>query len=574
MPPSPGAPAPSRARSPARLQADQVQKRAQRYAAYLTPGQAQVLSLWASAARWLYNQAAESQLDRHRHGVKIESLMSLGYAVRAAREAGVTFRGDDGAEHSLTEVPARVLHGALRQLSGAWTRHLRALSERKAKGLPASAVASSPPGFRSRRGGRSVTWQVQEDAEPVPLAKLITTDGGRHATVGKVPSPLGPVMIRYHRPLPPDALAGFLVLREDNGRYWLTVQYETALARQPAGTGIVGIDRGVAVTLATSDGRAFTTPGLPQGQQARMLRLQRALSRRRRMNPCQGDRWVTVNGRSAIRRGPCPGGDGCWKTSRRYQRCKAAYLTLRRHETAMRADAAHKASRVIADSCAVAVFEDLDVSAMTRSAKGTEDQPGQRVRQKAGLNREISAAGWYQIETYTGYKARTLVKVPAHYSSQTCPQCGNVCAENRPSRDVFRCSECDFSGHADVVAAGNLAARHRAATAGACPAEAREKRDRTGERPVNPQPPEDHREHQGGGSQPGAGQEVPQAAIVTGPLVPASWGIGTARNSRYRRTPRPRRSRNPAMATGGMRDATCGTRRTTNRAPATGHARG
>jgi transposase len=509
-----------------------------------------VLSLWASAARWFYNQAAQSQLDRYRHGVKIESLMSHAYAVRAAREAGAMFRSDDGAEHQLTEVPARVLHGALRQLSGAWTRHLRALAGRNANGLSVSAVASSPPGFRSRGRGSSVTWQVQEGAGPVPLAKLITTDGGRHAMVGKIPSPLGPVLIRYHRPLPPDALAGFLVLREDNGRYWLTVQYETALARQPAGAGIIGIDRGVAVTVATSDGRAFTTPSLPPGQQARMLRLQRALSRRRRMNPCQGDRWVTVNGRSVIRRGPCQGGDGCWKSSRRYQRCKAAYLRLRQHEAAMRSDAAHKASRVIADSCEVAVFEDLEVSAMTRSAKGTEDAPGRHVRQKAGLNREIRAAGWYRIEAYTGYKARTLVKVPAHHTSQTCPRCGNVCAKNRPSRDVFRCSECDFSGHADVVAAGNLATRHRAATTGACPAEAREIRDRTGERPVNPHPPEDHREHRGGDSPPGqcprAGQEIRQAAIVIGPLVPASWGIGTARKRRYRRRPRCRRSRGPS----------------------------
>jgi putative transposase len=495
-----------------------------------------VLGLWASAARWFYNQAVQSQLDRHRHGVKIESLMSLAYAVRAAREAGVTFRSDDGIEHQLTEVPAVVLHGALRQLSGAWTRHLRALSEGKARGLPVSAVASSPPGFRSRGVGSSVMWQLQEGGGPVPLAKLITTDGGRHARVGKTPRPLGPVMIRYHRPLPGDALAGFLVLREENGRYWLTVQYETALARQAAGAGIMGIDRGVAVTLATSDGRAFNTPGLPPGQQTRMLRLQRSLSRRRRLNACQGDPWVMVNGRNSIRRGPCPGGDGCWKSSRRYQRCKAAYVGLRQREAAMRSDAAHKASRVIADSCEVAVFEDLDVSAMTRSAKGTAEKPGRHVRQKAGLNREITAAGWYQVEAYTGYKVRKLVKVPAHYSSQTCPQCGHVCAANRPSRDVFRCSECSFSGHADVVAAGNLAARYGAATAGACPAEAREIRDRVGERPVNPHPSKDRPEHRGGGSQPGkrsrAAQEVCQAAIMTGPLVPASWGIGIARRSR------------------------------------------
>ena len=123
-----------------------------------------MLSLWASAARWFYNQAVQSQLDRYRHGVKIESQNSLAYAVRAARDAGITFRSDDGAEHQLAEVPAAVLHGALRQLSSAWTRHLRALAERNAKGLPVSSVASPPPGFRSRGRGSSVTWQVQEGA--------------------------------------------------------------------------------------------------------------------------------------------------------------------------------------------------------------------------------------------------------------------------------------------------------------------------------------------------------------------------------------------------------------------------
>ena len=39
-------------------------------------------------------------------------------------------------------------------------------------------------------------------------------------------------------------------------------------------------------------------------------------------------------------------------------------------------------------------IEDLKVSAMTRSARGTADCPGTRVAQKRGLNREISRQGW------------------------------------------------------------------------------------------------------------------------------------------------------------------------------------
>ena len=38
--------------------------------------------------------------------------------------------------------------------------------------------------------------------------------------------------------------------------------------------------------------------------------------------------------------------------------------------------------------------EDLQIKNMTRSAKGTRENPGRNVRQKAGLNRGILRSGW------------------------------------------------------------------------------------------------------------------------------------------------------------------------------------
>ena len=38
--------------------------------------------------------------------------------------------------------------------------------------------------------------------------------------------------------------------------------------------------------------------------------------------------------------------------------------------------------------------EDLQIGNMTRSAKGTRENPGRNVRQKAGLNRGILRSGW------------------------------------------------------------------------------------------------------------------------------------------------------------------------------------
>lgn len=49
--------------------------------------------------------------------------------------------------------------------------------------------------------------------------------------------------------------------------------------------------------------------------------------------------------------------------------------------------------------------------------------------------------------------------VPRAYTSQTCPECGHVDAENRPARNSFQCVECGHTGQSDHIAARNIAAR-------------------------------------------------------------------------------------------------------------------
>ena len=144
--------------------------RAQTYAAELTSGQEAVFDLCRAGATWFYNEACASQLDRYRHGAGVESNMSLGYAVSVARKVGVEFPCR-GTMRPIGEVPARMLHGALRQLSASWTRHLKALAEwGKRPHSPGGKCPSSPPGFRSVHRGGSLYWQVQDDGGPCPAA--------------------------------------------------------------------------------------------------------------------------------------------------------------------------------------------------------------------------------------------------------------------------------------------------------------------------------------------------------------------------------------------------------------------
>ena len=51
-----------------------------------------------------------------------------------------------------------------------------------------------------------------------------------------------------------------------------------------------------------------------------------------------------------------------------------------------------------------------------------------------------------------------LVEVPPAYTSRTCPRCGSTHEKNRQG-DVFKCLDCAYEGHSDVVGAINIRAR-------------------------------------------------------------------------------------------------------------------
>jgi transposase len=77
--------------------------------------------------------------------------------------------------------------------------------------------------------------------------------------------------------------------------------------------------------------------------------------------------------------------------------------------------------------------------------------------------------GWafHQLGTFLAYKASAagvqLVLVDPAHTSQTCPVCGCLDRRNRPTQARFACVACGFAGHADHVAAVNVAVRGRAA---------------------------------------------------------------------------------------------------------------
>ena len=124
-------------------------------------------------------------------------------------------------------------------------------------------------------------------------------------------------------------------------------------------------------------------------------------------------------------------------------------------------DWAHKTSTQVAQGYGLIRIEDLKIGNMTRSARGTLDNPGRNVAQKSGLNRSILQQGWGMFAAHLEYKAPGRVeKISPAYTSQRCSECGPVDARSRESQARFACTSCGYSCNADVNAARNIAAGH------------------------------------------------------------------------------------------------------------------
>jgi transposase len=121
-------------------------------------------------------------------------------------------------------------------------------------------------------------------------------------------------------------------------------------------------------------------------------------------------------------------------------------------------DALHKATRRLADEFEILVFEDLNLPGMTKSAKGTMEEPGRNVRAKSGLNRELLAACLGKIPVMAALKEARVVVVDPRNTSRLCPECGSTDAANRSSTR-FLCISCGYEADADVNAARNIRER-------------------------------------------------------------------------------------------------------------------
>ena len=373
----------------------------------------------------------------------------------------VSFRGQSQEYTQLkTDMPEyeaisrRVQVGTLYRLDKAFDAFFRRVKAGESPGFPRYKSVSR--------------WRTIEP-RGVEAAWLKPTPDGKRANIKLAGLPR--IEIKLKRPLPEGYPKSFKITRKHRG---LTVSLTYEVEKKPESTtgAMVGIDRGVKSLIATSDDE--WVPGIKRNHKRRR-RLLRKLERQRQAALDDGRAtWQRLENRQVLPAKPITGKNGKprfrleWKdgqSSRKYQQTRNRLANSEAREQVAIRNQIHRITTSLVRQYDWIFVEDLAITNMTRSAKGTLENPGKRVKQKTGLNREILAQRWGLILSQLDYKAgwagKTLLHVDPAYTSQTCSGCGMVQADHRQG-ERYVCSGCGLALNADVNAAINILRRGQA----------------------------------------------------------------------------------------------------------------
>ena len=235
----------------------------------------------------------------------------------------------------------------------------------------------------------------------------------------------------------------------------------------------LGLDLGIALTIATSTGDTYLSPNeqqLAAQIRAAQQRLQRAIAAAIRLGHCGFKAVLGDENKQLLSSKDRPRRELVWlkAPTNSYLKARETLTDLYERRNTLRHDFRHRVTSAIinlakAQGKDLIAVEDLQISNMTASARGTSANPGRNVRAKSGLNRSILRQSWAEILTMLAYKARKagirFISVwPAH-SSRTCSICGTVDPKSRTTQRHFECTACGHQENADINASRVIAQR-------------------------------------------------------------------------------------------------------------------
>jgi putative transposase len=359
--------------------------------------QEQQMRFYAGACRFVYNKALALQKERYERGEKKLSYVQLSRLLTEWRNS------EELAW--LADAPCSILQQKLIDLEKAYTNFF--------------AKRADFPRFKKKGRNRDSfrypdpkAFKLDQDNSRIYLPKIGWI---RYRNSRKVLGELRNVTVSFK-----------------SGKWFVSIQTRREVEKPIPKGGAVGIDMGIARFATLSDGTFYAPINSFKRHQIALRKAQQAMSRKVKFSK----NWE--------------------KAKIRIQRIYTRIANIRR-------DFLHKTSTAISKSHAIVCIEDLQVQNMSKSAAGTVDAPGKNVRAKSGLNKSILDQGWYEFRRQLEYKLTwnggILILVPPQNTSRTCPCCGHVSEDNRPTQDRFECMGCGFKDNADLVGAINILSR-------------------------------------------------------------------------------------------------------------------
>ncbi len=368
-----------------------------RYRAYPTAGQAEMLARTFGCARVVFNDALRLRDAAHAAGEKISGT--------EVQRRVVTLAKATPEREWLSGVASVALVQACQDARRAYRNWFDSMSGKR-KGRKVGH-----PRFRSRKDNRQSVRFTRNG---------FALHGGR-VYIAKV----GDVRVRWSRPLPSQP-SSVTVIREADGRYYVSFVVERDPQPLPAACRETGIDLGLSQFVATSDGEIIPNPCFLRAKERHLAAAQRALCRKKKGS-----------------------------ANRAKARHRVAVLHRKVRET--RLDHAHKiALRLIRDNQAI-YAEDLAVCGLARTR----------------LAKSVHDAGWSQLlqlmEEKAEHYGRTFCRIGRFVpSSQVCSQCGVKDGPKPLSVRNWTCAACGARHDRDVNAARNILAAGQADRLNAC----------------------------------------------------------------------------------------------------------
>ncbi|MCL5284157.1 MAG: transposase [Nitrospirae bacterium] len=394
-----------------------------RFRAYPTLAQEQILLQWIGHQRFIYN--AKVSEDRYYRAFEETAVALSGTPVPVDQEYA-RFIGE--STPWLREVPSQILRNG-------------AVLWKQAYGRFCSGLAGRPT-FKRKDGTQSV-WITSELFCFKYNDKTHTEELG----LGTRKFPVGVLSFTAHTPYSrPSSLhvsveAGkwYVSFSSDDGlpepKEEETVSWLRMFTEEELEVRTLGFDRGVAVPVVASDGRSMDLLPVHKSRTERKERARRRYQRRLARQK--------------------KGSQNRKKTKRRLARSFEYGKNVRK-------DVVHKATHTFATDPERSLFvvEDLKVNHMTKRPEPKKDASGGYVkngaRAKAGLNRAILSSCWGLFVLFLSYKARRngklVIKVSPKFSSQECARCGHIHPDNQPSQAEpckIGCQRCGQRDNAD-----------------------------------------------------------------------------------------------------------------------------